>query len=98
MTVGGWLGLWINSTRAEVSPKTHERYAEIVRCYLVPALGGIRLQRLTPSDIQRGYNAFTRQPSSVWSLAARILRSSPTCARNTASIRETPVSLPRKVR
>jgi high affinity Mn2+ porin len=35
-----------------------------------------------------------RQPSSVWSLAARILRSSPTCARNTASIRETPVSLP----
>ena len=30
----------------------------------------------------------------VWSLAARILRSSPTCARNTASIRETPVSRP----
>src|SRR5262245_9830219 len=33
-----------------------------------------------------------RQPSSVWSLAARILRSSRTCARNTASIHETPVS------
>ena len=63
MTVGEWLGLWVNSTRAEVSPKTHERYAEIVRCYLVPAFGSVRLQRLTTSDIQQGYNDFTRQPS-----------------------------------
>jgi integrase len=63
MTVGEWLGLWVNSTRAEVSPKTHERYAEIVRCYLVPGLGGIRLQRLAASDIQRAYNSFTRSPS-----------------------------------
>jgi hypothetical protein len=63
VTVGDWLGLWLASTRVEVSPKTHERYAEIVRCYLVPALGHIRLQRLTPTDIQRGYAGFTRTPS-----------------------------------
>jgi integrase len=63
VTVGDWLGLWVNSTRAEVSPKTHERYAEIVRCYLVPALGTIRLQRLTASHIQKGYNEFSRSPS-----------------------------------
>ena len=63
MTVAEWLGLWVNSTRAEVSPKTHERYAEIVRCYLVPAIGSIRLQRLTASHIQKGYNDFTRSPS-----------------------------------
>ena len=43
MTVGEWLDLWIAATRAEVSPKTHERYAEIVRCYLAPGLGGLRL-------------------------------------------------------
>src|SRR5215469_2830221 len=34
-----WLGLWLGSTKIEVSPKTHERYAEIVRCYLIPGLG-----------------------------------------------------------
>ena len=62
MTVGEWLGLWVNSTRAEVSPKTHERYAEIVRCYLVPAVGSVRQQRLTASHIQRGYNDFTEAP------------------------------------
>jgi hypothetical protein len=48
MTVGEWLGLWVAATKAEVSPKTHERYDDIVRCYLIPALGGLRLQ--TPSS------------------------------------------------
>ncbi len=61
--VGDWLELWVTSTKAEVSPKTHERYAEIVRCYLKPALGSIALQRLTPADIQRAYNNFERNPS-----------------------------------
>jgi integrase len=60
MTVGDWLELWTQTTKAEVSPKSHERYAEIVRCYLAPALGTIALQRLTPSDIQKAYNNFTR--------------------------------------
>ncbi len=60
MTVGDWLELWTQTTKAEVSPKSHERYAEIVRCYLKPALGMIGLQRLTPSDIQKAYNNFNR--------------------------------------
>ena len=47
MTVGEWLDTWTDATKAEVSPKTHERYAEIVRCYLKPALGGIKLQAAT---------------------------------------------------
>jgi integrase len=63
MTVGDWLDVWTNGTKAEVSPKTHERYAEIVRCYLKPALGSIVLQRLTPADIQKAYNGFDRNPS-----------------------------------
>jgi site-specific recombinase XerD len=63
ITTGEWLRLWVNAIKAEVSPKTHERYAEIVRCYLLPAIGSIQLQRLTPTDIQRGYNNFDRKPS-----------------------------------
>lgn len=64
MTVADWLKLWLASTKTEVSPKSHERYAEIVRCYLTPTLGPVGLQRLTPSDIQRAYNAFgERNPS-----------------------------------
>jgi len=56
MTVGRWLDRWIETVSAEVSPKTHESYAEIVRCYLKPALGGYRLDKLGPSHIQDAYN------------------------------------------
>ena len=63
ITAGEWLRLWVDAVKTEVSPKTHERYAEIVRCYLLPAVGSVQLQRLTPTDIQRGYNNFDRKPS-----------------------------------
>ena len=63
ITVREWLELWVATTRAEVAPKTHERYAEIVRCYLIPGLGGLRLHRLSPADIQRAYNEFPRDPA-----------------------------------
>jgi hypothetical protein len=63
MSVADWLGLWLATTKIEVSPKTHERYAEIVRCYLVPGLGEIGLQKLAPSNISRAYGSFERDPS-----------------------------------
>jgi integrase len=63
MTVREWLDLWVATTRAEVAPKTHERYAEITRCYLLPALGHLRLQKLTPGDIAKAYAHFDRDPS-----------------------------------
>src|SRR5262245_48329872 len=56
MTVGEWLDHWIETVSTEVSPKTHESYAEIVRCYLKPALGVHRLDKLVPSHIQDAYN------------------------------------------
>jgi integrase len=62
-TVGDWLDTWIAATKAEVSAKTHERYAEIVRCYLKPELGRIPLQKLTTADIAAAYGGFDRNPS-----------------------------------
>ncbi len=56
-----WLDIGWKLIRGEISPKTHESYAEIVRCYLTPALGTIRLDKLAPSQIQRAYNGWTRQ-------------------------------------
>ena len=56
VTVNDWLTLWLATVRNEVSPKTHERYAEFVRCYLIPELGAHRLAKLAPVHIQTGYN------------------------------------------
>jgi integrase len=49
--------MWLEAVRPEISPKAHERYAEIVRCYLIPALGHHQLAKLAPVHIQSAYNA-----------------------------------------
>src|SRR5437660_8715082 len=43
MTVREWLSAWLAAVREEVSPKTHERYGELVRNSLSPALGNLQL-------------------------------------------------------
>jgi len=58
MTVGAWLAHWLDTVRAEVSPKTHERYAEIIKSYLIPAFGKIALVKLTPAQIQKAHNVW----------------------------------------
>ena len=85
MTVRQWLETWLDTIRAEISPKTHESYAEIVRCYLIPALGSNRIDRLAPPQIQKAYNAWTRQDGKPLSPLTRryihvILKSSLTRA------------------
>jgi hypothetical protein len=54
VTVSQFLVRWLDYVRTQVSPRSHERYAEIVRQHLVPALGAIRLTRLQPGDISDG--------------------------------------------
>ena len=56
ITVREWLTHWLAAARTEVSPKTHERYGEIVQNFLIPALGNLPLLNLTPGAIQNGYN------------------------------------------
>src|SRR5271166_4374773 len=57
VTVREWLATWLAAVRAEVAPKTHERYGEIVSNFLVPALGNLQLAKLAPVHIQEAYNA-----------------------------------------
>ncbi len=54
-TVEEWLRTWLDLKRPTLSTKTYERYEEIVRLHLVPALGQIRLHRLHPHHVQRLY-------------------------------------------
>ena len=56
MTVREWLTTWLAAIRVEISPKSHERYAEIVENFLAPALGNLPIAKVTPVDIQKAYN------------------------------------------
>ena len=58
MTVGAWLTQWLEIKREEISPKTHERYGEIINNFLIPALGALPLAKLTPSHIERAYSGW----------------------------------------
>lgn len=55
MTVRQWLDRWLEAVREEVSPKSHERYAEIVRNFLAPELGALPIVKLSPPHIQSAY-------------------------------------------
>ena len=61
ITLGQFLGQWLEYIEPQVAPRTHERYGEIVRTYLVPALGTILLTKL---------QAMTIRPMPECSLAA----------------------------
>ncbi len=55
MTVAAFLERWIEHMQGQVSPRSHERYAEIARKNLAPLLGGLILTKLQPADISAAY-------------------------------------------
>jgi integrase len=55
MTVGQWLTRWLDAMQAEVSPKSHERYSEVVGNFLIPELGALPIVKLAPAHIQKAY-------------------------------------------
>ncbi|MFY9286915.1 MAG: site-specific integrase [Alphaproteobacteria bacterium] len=56
ITVSQFLKQWLETITSQVSPKTHERYSEIVNNSLVPVFGSYQLTKLSPSIIQQAYN------------------------------------------
>ncbi len=54
-TVGQFLETWLGHVKAQVTPKTHQRYTELVRKNIVPSLGAIRLTSLRPPQLATFY-------------------------------------------
>ncbi|MDP8951369.1 MAG: site-specific integrase, partial [Actinomycetota bacterium] len=58
MTVGEYLDRWLSdSVRDTVKRRTFEGYASIVRRHLKPAIGRVKLAKLTPAHVQGLYRA-----------------------------------------
>jgi integrase len=54
-TVAQYLDRWLEHMRAQVSPRTHERYAELCRKSIAPLVGGESLTKLQPVRISQAY-------------------------------------------
>ena len=61
MTVREWLVLWLGAIREEVSPKTYERYGEIVDNFLAPELGALPVTKLAPVQISAAYTRWASE-------------------------------------
>ena len=56
-TVSDWLPTWLNTYKKNnVKPRTYEQYEGIIRLYLIPNLGEVRLVDLNETMVQRLYN------------------------------------------
>jgi integrase len=56
LTFAQFLERWLDDVKPRVSPKTHERYFEIVRKNIIPVLGSVHLTRLRPAQIAGAYS------------------------------------------
>jgi integrase len=55
-TLAEFLDRWLDHMRAQVSPRSHERYAEIARKNIVPLLGQVKLSRLNAVQVSQAYS------------------------------------------
>jgi integrase len=59
-TVSQFIDRWNDSVETKVSPKTRERYAELLRLHVVPHVGTRPIQKLTAADLDRLYSKLLR--------------------------------------
>ncbi|MFI0844401.1 tyrosine-type recombinase/integrase [Mesorhizobium sp. IMUNJ 23232] len=55
LAFGEYLERWLTHMKSQVSPRTHERYSEIVRKNIVPLIGSVILTKLKPAKISDAY-------------------------------------------
>lgn len=56
-TVERYLTRWLDAIRPHLRPRSYVRYAEAVRLHIVPALGKVKLSKLTARQIEATYSA-----------------------------------------
>jgi integrase len=71
---GTYMVGWMNHHSAFVAPSTMRRYRQLVELHLVPALGSMRLARVTPAHVQRTLDEIDRAPRTVQQARAVLSR------------------------
>jgi integrase len=60
MTVEQYLERWLDHMRPLVSPKSHQRYAQMARANLIPVIGTTPIAKVSPMQISSAYAAMIR--------------------------------------
>lgn len=68
-TVGEWLTKWLESyAKPALAPTTFELYQNNVKVHLVPALGGVKLQKLTSVHVQELLARLQAEGKAQWTI------------------------------
>jgi integrase len=62
-TISEWLDSWYESRRNEVSPTTLWNFETTIRLHIKPALGELRLDKLTAAQVERHYKVLQETKS-----------------------------------
>lgn len=101
-TVEQWLNHWLeNIAVKEVRPKTYEGHRGVLKNHVIPTIGTVRLDKLTPAHVRRVHDAMTGAGlSSTYALLAhRVLSQALKAAEAEGRIYRNPAALtaaPRK--
>jgi integrase len=59
LTVGEFLLSWIDNHEKRLKPTTAHKYRQLIRLYLVPQLGSVKITDLRPTHIENFYSHYT---------------------------------------
>lgn len=54
-TVAQYLDYWLSVYKQKIRPRSYERYEQIVRLHLIPTMGKLKLDKLSPQHVQTLY-------------------------------------------
>ena len=106
LTVGDYLDRWLEALRPRVKPSTWRSHDLAVRLYLRPSLGGQRVSRLTPTDVERmmarlqakGHTATARNARATLRQALNAAVRDGAATRNVAVLATPPRAAPREMK
>lgn len=61
LTVAAFLDRWLEVSRERVKPRTHHRYAELIRLHVNPVIGSTQLTKLRPLHIEELYGLLRKR-------------------------------------
>ncbi len=78
MTYGAWYSQYLQLYKRSLSPRTRESYDQVTRLYILPAMGDVELEEISPEILQLAVNAAAdrggRQAQIVYALLHAVLR------------------------
>jgi len=68
-----WLSMWLELKSVRIKPSSFDSYESLIRLYIIPAIGHMKIGEITQSDIQTLYNSLYNQGKGLSSHTIRTI-------------------------